>query len=56
MTPEQQPNPAVADEARRLASRRRRSIMLGLVLAAAAILFYVLTIAKMGPNIFDRPL
>ena len=34
--------------------RRRNSIALGLVLGALAILFYVLTIAKMGPNIFTQ--
>jgi hypothetical protein len=47
---------APADEARRRATRRRRSIMLALVLGVAVILFYVLTIARMGPNIFDRVL
>ena len=36
------------------ARRRRRSIVLGIVLAGMAVLFYVLTIAKMGPSIFDR--
>ena len=39
-----------------LARRRRRSIALGLALGAAALLFYVLTIVKMGPAIFDRAL
>lgn len=33
------------------ASRRRRSIAIGLALAAAVLLFYVLTIVKMGPGI-----
>lgn len=55
MSEPQQSKPVV-DEARRLASQRRRSIMLAVVLAGAAVLFYVLTIAKMGPNIFDRAL
>lgn len=36
--------------------RRRRSIVLALVLAAFALVFYVLTIAKLGPNVLDRPL
>ena len=38
------------------AGRRRRNIALALVLAAAVVLFYLLTIVKMGPNIFDRVL
>jgi high-affinity K+ transport system ATPase subunit B len=41
------------DEARRK-RQRRNSIALGLVLAALAIIFYVLTIAKMGPNVFAQ--
>lgn len=36
--------------------RRRRSIALGLVLGAIVLIFYVLTIVKLGPNIFDRVL
>lgn len=39
-----------------LARRRRRSVTLGLVLAAIVLIFYVLTIVKLGPNVFDRPL
>jgi hypothetical protein len=35
--------------------RRNRSIALGLVLAALAILFYVVTIVKLGPAIMSRP-
>lgn len=42
-------------EAARL-SRRRRSVALALALAAAVLLFYVLTIVKMGPALFSRPL
>lgn len=38
------------------ARRRQRSVALALVLAVFAVLVYVLTIAKLGPNIFDRPL
>ena len=41
------------DAARR---RRRNSIALGLVLAALVVIFYTLTIVKMGPSIMDRPL
>ncbi|MBU1174502.1 MAG: hypothetical protein KKH72_03790 [Alphaproteobacteria bacterium] len=36
------------------AARKRRSIALALALAVFAVLFYVLTIVKMGPGIFDR--
>jgi hypothetical protein len=36
--------------------RRNRSIALGLVLAALAILFYAVTIVKIGPAIMSRPL
>lgn len=34
--------------------RRRRSIALALALALFAVIFYVLTIVKMGPALFDR--
>ena len=36
--------------------RRNRSIALGLVLAALAILFYAVTLVKLGPAIMNRPL
>lgn len=36
--------------------RRNRSIALGLVLGAIVILFYVVTIAKLGPQVLQRPL
>ena len=36
--------------------RRRRSIALGGALALFALTFYVLTIVKMGPALFDRGL
>ena len=38
------------------ARRRQRSVALAIVLAVFAVLVYVLTIAKLGPGIFDRPL
>lgn len=34
--------------------RRRRAIALGVALALFAITFYILTIVKMGPALFDR--
>jgi hypothetical protein len=36
--------------------RRSRSIALGLVLGALALLFYVVTIVKLGPGVLNRPL
>jgi len=48
MTPEQ--------EAVYKARRRRRSIALAIALTVFAITFYVLTIVKMGPALFDRAL
>jgi hypothetical protein len=44
----------LTDEQRR--RRRARSIALGLVLAALAILFYVVTVVKLGPNVLNRPI
>ena len=35
-------------------ARRSRSVALAVVLAALAVLFYVVTIIKIGPGIFDR--
>ena len=34
--------------------RRRNSIALGFVLAALVLIFYALTIVKMGPGVFNR--
>ena len=36
--------------------RRRNSLALAAILGLLAVLFYVLTIAKMGPGIFNREL
>ncbi len=36
--------------------RRRRSVALGLILAGLVLLFYLITIIKLGPGIVDRPL
>ena len=49
------PAPTQLTEAE-LKARRRRSIALGLVLAGIVVLFYILTIVKMGPGVLDRPL
>jgi len=52
------PTPEAVDakEAARLATRRRRSVALAWVLGIVVVLFYVLTIVKMGPAIFNRDL
>lgn len=49
-------DPVEKDEAERLARRRRRSIALALALGALVLIFYALTIVKMGPGVLDRPL
>jgi hypothetical protein len=36
--------------------RRARSIAIGLALGALAILFYAVTIVKLGPGVLNRPL
>jgi hypothetical protein len=43
-------------DAELLARRKRRSLALALVLGALVVVFYVLTIVKMGPGLFERPL
>ena len=44
------------DEQEVLKRRRRRSVALAIVLAALAAIFYALTIAKIGPGVFNRAL
>ena len=50
---ERRPRPLSPEAAKR---RRSRSIAIALALAALALLFYVVTIAKMGPQVLNRPL
>ncbi len=38
-----------------LKSRRQRNIAIGVAVGFFALLFYVVTIAKVGPNILSRP-
>ena len=45
--------PMTAEEAQ---TRRKRSIAIALTLGALVVLFFVLTIAKLGPQILNRPL
>ncbi len=44
----------LSDEELRRRRQRRNSIALGLVLGALVLLFYVLTIVKMGPAVFTQ--
>lgn len=37
-------------------NRRRRSVAIALALGAFALLFYAVTIVKLGPAVLDRPL
>jgi hypothetical protein len=36
--------------------RRKRSLAIALTLGALVVLFYVVTIAKIGPQVLQRPL
>jgi hypothetical protein len=36
--------------------RRARSLAIGLALGALALLFYVVTVVKLGPGVLNRPL
>ncbi|WP_428699800.1 hypothetical protein [Stappia sp.] len=36
--------------------QRGRSVAIGLALAGLVLLFYVITLVKMGPGVFDRSL
>lgn len=38
------------------ARRRKRSVAIALALGAMVVLFFVLTLAKLGPQILNRPL
>jgi len=42
-----------AEQARR---RRNRSIAIALMLGALVVLFYIVTVVRLGPGILDRPL
>ena len=44
----------LTDEQRR--RRRKRSVALGLVLFGLCVLFYVVTVYKLGANVLDRAL
>lgn len=37
-------------------ARRSRSVALAFVLAGLVVLFYLVTIVKLGPGLFERPM
>jgi len=39
-----------------LRRRRNRSIAIALMLVALVVLFYIVTIVRLGPEVMDRPL
>jgi ferric-dicitrate binding protein FerR (iron transport regulator) len=47
---------AATKAASRERQRRARSIAIALVLAALVVLFYLVTIVKLGPGVMERPL
>jgi hypothetical protein len=52
LTPE--PGIVLTEEQRR--RRRARSIAIALTLGALVVLFYIVTIVKLGPGVLNRPL
>lgn len=56
MTPDGPPvqKPTLTPEESR--RRRARSVAIALALGALAILFYVVTMAKLGPQVLNRPM
>lgn len=51
---DQEPGYVLTDEQKK--KRRGRSIAIAIILAALVILFYVVTIVKLGPDIMNRAL
>ena len=54
MSPERKRAPAPTPE--ELKRRRSRSLAIALTLGALVLLFYVVTMAKLGPQILNRPM
>jgi hypothetical protein len=53
MADQHPPARLTAEEQKR---RRKRSLAIALTLGALVVLFYVVTIAKIGPQVLQRPL
>jgi hypothetical protein len=54
MTPDRPPAQTPTPEEQK--RRRARSVAIALALGALAVLFYVVTMAKLGPQILQRPM
>ena len=52
----EQPDDGVVLTEEQKRRRRARSIAIGLALGALALLFYFVTIVKLGPGVLNRPL
>jgi hypothetical protein len=48
--------PAPQNEEELARRRRKRNVALALVLGGLVLIFYVLTVVKMGPGVFNRAL
>lgn len=46
----------VTSQDARLRGRRARSLAIAFILAGLVVLFYLVTIAKLGPGVMERPL
>ena len=53
---EQLPEPGIVLTEEQKRRRRARSIAIALALAALVVLFYLVTMIKLGPRVLDRPL
>ena len=53
---EQPPEPGLVLTEEQKRRRRARSIAIALALAALVLLFYIVTIVKLGPGVMNRPL
>jgi hypothetical protein len=53
---DQKPPQRVTLTPEQLRARSRRNIAIGVSIALLVVLFYLVTIAKLGPGIFNRPL
>lgn len=47
---------AITPTQAQLKARRSRNLAIGLALAAFVVLVYVVSLAKLGPALFDRPM
>ena len=54
--PAQNKRPVIVLTPEELRARKRRNIAIGLSVGLLCVLFYLVTIAKLGPGLFNRPL